>query len=99
MDGHRAAAVASAAIECAFTENQFRVEDVREKLADEETPSRQTMYRVMSQLADDDWVRLSGHTYFPGRKPELLADSLDGVRERREDALGLTTEQFLGVED
>lgn len=69
---HRSAAVASRAIELALRGREFTVDDVRRPLTD--APSRQTVYRVLDQLAEDDWLRCSGKIWHPDIKAEMLGD-------------------------
>jgi len=79
---HRSAAVASRALELALRDQDFTVDDVRRGLSD--PPSRQTIYRVLDQLAEDDWVTCSGKIWHPDIKAEMLGDvddQDDGGRE------------------
>jgi DNA-binding PadR family transcriptional regulator len=48
------------------------VEDVRRGVDD--PPSRQTIYRVLDQLAEDDWLIRDGKYWVPDLKAEMLGD-------------------------
>ncbi|UWG49151.1 hypothetical protein HSRCO_3010 (plasmid) [Halanaeroarchaeum sp. HSR-CO] len=69
---HRAAAVASRAIELALRRKEFRVTDIQRGLS--EPPSRQTIYRVLNQLQEDDWINNQGNLWKPSVKANLLSD-------------------------
>jgi len=51
---HRAAAVAGRAIKLAMTEGSFKASDVTQRISD--PPSTATVYRVLRQLEQDDWL-------------------------------------------
>jgi DNA-binding IclR family transcriptional regulator len=67
---HRAAAVASKAIEYALRDESFTVSDIRGEITD--APSRTTVYRVLDELATDDWIQQRGNGWQPGMKPTTL---------------------------
>jgi len=69
---HRSAHVAGAAIELSLREQQFALSDLAQKCDD--APSRQTMYRVLDQLREDDWLICRGGSWQPGMKARLLSD-------------------------
>ena len=69
---HRSAHVAATAIEMSLREQQFAMADLAQKCDD--APSRQTMYRVLDQLRDDDWLICRGGSWEPGMKARLLSD-------------------------
>jgi len=75
---HRAAGVASQAIEFAVRGKVFTVRDVQRGLSD--PPSRQTVYRVLRQLASDDWIRRESHLWHPDIKATMLGDVDDTER-------------------
>ena len=79
--GHRAAAVASRAIELAVRGQPFSVNDIQRGI--EDAPSRQTIYRVLQQLEADDWITGDGHTYRPDFKAEALGDVDDSESGRK----------------
>ena len=78
---HRSTAVASMAIEEALRGKAFQVSDLQRALDD--PPSRQTIYRVLNQLADDDWIERDGHTWQPSFKTRLLADIDEDSTQRQ----------------
>jgi len=67
---HRAAGVASRALELALRGESFQVKDIQRMLSD--APSRQTCYRVLRQLAADDWIYQNGKTWYPDLKAKGL---------------------------
>ena len=69
---HRSAAVASRAIELALRRKQFTVKDIQRGLSD--PPSRQTIYRVLETLQEEDWVENDGKNWEPSIKAQLLSD-------------------------
>jgi len=69
---HAATAVASAAVELALRGEAFQVSDLQHKLVD--PPSRQTIYRVLRQLEEDDWIRSDHNTWRPDILAEMLGD-------------------------
>jgi hypothetical protein len=69
---HRAAAVASRAIELALRRKEFRVRDIQRGASD--PPSRQTIYRVLETLQEDDWLENQGKIWKPSVKTQLLSD-------------------------
>jgi len=88
---HRSAAVASRAVELALRGKQFTVEDVRRGLDD--PPSRQTIYRVLDQLAEDDWLRCSGKIWHPDIKADMLGDVDD--QDDGRDGFSLSADDLL----
>jgi len=89
---HRSAAVASRALELSLRGKQFPVDDVRRGLDD--PPSRQTIYRVLDQLAEDDWLRCSGKIWHPDLKAEMLGD-VDGNQGARREGFSLDSSDLL----
>jgi hypothetical protein len=87
---HRSAAVASRALELALRGQSFQVNDVQRDFAD--APSRQTIYRVLDQLAEDDWLRCEGKVWHPDLKARMLADVDD---EQRRAGTGFSAEDLL----
>lgn len=83
---HRATAVASRSVELALRGESFKLADIRRGVSD--APSRQTIYRVLSQLEADEWIEQDGKYWRPAFKSQLLADVDDEAgRERRGFAL------------
>jgi len=66
------------------------VSDVQEGLDD--PPSRQTVYRILDELAEDDWVSSDGQFWEPDMKAELLGD-VDESRDR--DGFSLSADDLL----
>jgi len=88
---HRSTAVASEALELALRGKSFQVEDIKRALSD--PPSRQTIYRVLDQLADDDWVECERKLWFPGTKAKLLGD-VDEI-EKQSSGFDLSADDLL----
>ncbi|WP_277543728.1 hypothetical protein [Haloarcula laminariae] len=88
---HRFTAVASRALELALRGQQFQVTDIQRGLSD--PPSRQTIYRVLDQLAEDDWLRCSGKIWHPDIKADMLGD-LDDEEDSR-DGFSLSADDVL----
>jgi len=74
---HRSAAVASQAIEFALRDKSFSAADIREEI--DNAPSQSTVYRVLDQLASDNWIQQRGNGWHPGMKPTSLGVTNDGV--------------------
>lgn len=74
---HRAAAVASQAIQFALQDESFTTSDICREIDD--APSRTTIYRVLSQLASDGWIQQRGNGWHPGMKPDSLGVTDDSV--------------------
>lgn len=72
---HRSAAVSSKVIEFSLRGREFQVSDLERDLTD--PPSRQTMYRVLDQLREDDWIIQRGNGWVPGVKAQMLGTSGD----------------------
>jgi len=89
---HRAAAVASRALELSLRGQDFTVDDVRRGLDD--PPSRQTIYRVLDQLAEDDWLRCSGKIWHPDIKSDMLGD-VDDDQDDRKGGFSLSADDLL----
>jgi hypothetical protein len=66
----RAAAVASRAIEIALRGEPFTADDVRRGV--EDPPSRATVYRVLAQLQEDEWIEQRGNGWHPDVKAQML---------------------------
>ena len=73
---HRSAAVASRAIELALQRDPFTADDIRRGLDD--PPSRSTVYRVLHQLAEDDWLEQLGNGWRPDVKAQMLGSGSGG---------------------
>lgn len=82
---HRAAAVASRAIQLALTDGSFKVADVRRGLDD--PPSGATITRVLRQLEADDWLeRRSSKSsiWRAGTQARMLGDMSEGALDAAE---------------
>ena len=88
---HRSTAVASHALELALRGQTFEVRDIQRGLTD--PPSRQTIYRVLSQLEEDDWIVCEGKSWQPDLKATMLAD-VDGEDES-DDGFSLSADDLL----
>jgi len=88
---HRSAATTARAIELALRGQTFSVDDVQRGLAD--PPSRQTVYRVLDELAGDDWVRCSGKKWHPDIKANMLGDVDD--QEESNEGFSLSADDLL----
>ena len=85
---HRAAAVASRGIELAMQREPFTADDVRRGLAD--PPSRATVYRVLAQLQEDEWIEQRGNGWHPDVKAQMLSG-----RKKRERGFSLDMDDIL----
>jgi len=85
---HRAAAVASRGIELALRREPFTADDIRRGVDD--PPSRSTVYRVLAQLQEDEWIEQRGN----GWHPDLKAQMLSG-KEKRESGFSLDLDDIL----
>jgi hypothetical protein len=72
---HRAAAVASRAIELSLRGEPFRLDDVRRGVDD--APSQSTIHRVLRQLEADEWIEQRGNAWHPDVKATMLGDAGD----------------------
>ena len=91
---HRTATVASRAIELALRGEHFTAADIRRGVDD--APSRSTVYRVLDELAADDWIAQRGNGWAPGMKATMLSS---GDGEDSEDSAGsfeIDTDDLLG---
>ena len=92
---HRAAAVASRGIELALQREPFTADDVRRGLnvrrGHEDPPSRATVYRVLAQLQEDDWIEQRGNGWHPDVKAQMLSG-----KEKRERGFSLDMDDILG---
>jgi len=85
---HRSAAVASRGIELALQREPFTADDVRRGLDD--PPSRATVYRVLAQLQEDDWIEQRGNGWHPDVKAQMLSG-----KEKRESGFSLDLDDIL----
>ncbi|PHQ39112.1 hypothetical protein DJ69_07950 [Halorubrum persicum] len=69
---HRSAKIAAKAVEMSLRGEEFTVSDLARDESD--PPSRQTIYRILDQLREDDWLVCEGDTWKPFVKPRMLAD-------------------------
>ena len=91
---HRAATAASRAIELALRGEHFTAADIRRGVDD--APSRSTVYRVLDELAADDWIAQRGNGWAPGMKATMLSG---GGGEDSDDSGGsfeIDTDDLLG---
>jgi hypothetical protein len=88
---HRAAAAASRALELALRGKHFQISDIQHGLT--EPPSRQTIYRVLTQLEDDEWIQCSGKVWKPDLKATMLGDVDEGSGEK--DGFSLNADELL----
>jgi len=72
---HRSAKITAKALEKSLRGQDFTVSD----LAHGETnpPSRQTIYRILDQLREDDWLVCEGNTWKPAVKARMLGSTGD----------------------
>lgn len=68
---HRSAAVASRGIELALRNESFRLDDIRRGIDD--PPAQSTIYRVLRQLEDDEWIEHRGNRWHPDIQATMLA--------------------------
>ncbi len=85
---HRAAAVASRGIELALSREPFTADDVRRGVDD--PPSRATVYRVLAQLREDDWIEQRGNGWHPDVKAQMFSG-----KENRESGFSLDLDNIL----
>jgi len=85
---HRAAAVASRGIELALRREPFTADDVRRAISD--PPSRATVYRVLDQLREDDWIEQRGNGWHPSVKAQMLSG-----KEKKERGFSLDMDDIL----
>ena len=90
---HRAATVASRAIELALRGEHFTAADIRRGVDD--PPSRSTLYRVLDQLAADDWIAQRGNGWAPGMKATMLGGGDDDTDDSRA-SFEIDTDDLLG---
>ena len=90
---HRAAAVASRAIELALRDEHFTVTDIRRGVDD--APSRSTVYRVLDELAADDWIAQRGNGWAPGMTATMLGGG-DGGNDDSGASFEIDTDELLG---
>jgi|APHM01.1.fsa_nt_gi hypothetical protein len=91
---HRAAAVASRAIELSLRGEPFTAADIRRGLTD--PPSRSTVYHVLDELEADDWIAQRGNGWAPDTKATMLGDSADDIDDGRGGSFEIDTDDLLG---
>ena len=92
---HRAATVASRAIELALRGEHFTAADIRRGVDD--PPSRSTVYRVLDELAADDWIAQRGNGWAPGMKATMLGGGDDeGTDDDSGASFEIDTDDLLG---
>lgn len=84
---HRAGAVASYSIELAIRGVQFSASDIRRGLND--PPSKSTVYRVLRQLEQDEWITQLGNGWQPGMKAQMLGD-IDNDRDEDDQEINIS---------
>ena len=87
---HRAAEVSGRAIELALRGQKFQLDDVTRQLSD--PPSRQTVYRVLCQLDQDEWIEQRGKHW----EPDIKAQGLSGNEEQKDRGMSFDAEDLLG---
>ena len=93
--GHRAAAVASRAIELSLRGEHFTTADIR--CGVDEPPSRSTVYRVLDELAADDWIAQRGNGWAPGMNATMLSgDGDNGDSDDSGASFEIDTDDLLG---
>lgn len=85
---HRAAGVASRGIELALQREPFTADDICRGVDD--PPSRSTVYRVLHQLREDDWIEQRGNGWHPDVKAQMLSG-----KEKRERGFSLDMDDNL----
>lgn len=71
---HRTTEIAGTAIELALRGQEFKTNELRKKTSESNGASKSTLYRVLKQLEEDEWVHLEGKTWVPGVKARVLSD-------------------------
>jgi hypothetical protein len=79
---HRSAKIAAKAVEKSIRGQEFTVSDLVRGESD--APSRQTIYRILDQLREDEWLVCEGDTWKPSVKAQMLGngDDDDGTSGR-----------------
>lgn len=70
---HRSAKIAAKAVEKSLRGQDFTVSSLTRGETD--PPSRQTIYRILDQLREDDWIVCEGDTWKPSVKARMLGSS------------------------
>ena len=86
---HRATAIASFGIELSLQERSFRTSEIVKKYEvkysgqkSEKPPSRSTVYRVLCQLEEEDWIEQRGNKWFPNVKSQMLKGEDESTNNR-----------------
>jgi hypothetical protein len=69
---HRSSKIAAKAIEKSLRGQEYSVSDLARGESD--APSRQTIYRILDQLREDDWVVCEGDVWKPSMKAKMLGN-------------------------
>ena len=76
---HRTTAIASFGIELSLQGRSFHTSEIIKKFEmkysgqkSEKPPSRSTVYRVLCQLEEEDWIEQRGNNWFPNVKSQML---------------------------
>jgi len=73
---HRSTKIAAKAVEKSLRGQEFTVSDLAR--GENNPPSRQTIYRILDQLRDDEWLVCEGDVWKPAVKPRMLGSDDDG---------------------
>lgn len=73
---HRSAKIAAKAVEKSLRGQEFTVSELARGETD--APSRQTIYRILDQLREDEWLVCEGDTWKPAVKARMLGRDDDG---------------------
>lgn len=91
---HRSAAVASRAIELALRGESFHLDDVRRGVDD--PPAQSTIYRVLQQLAADEWIEQRGNAWHPDMQATMLGGGEDDSTDDSGASFEIDTDDLLG---
>lgn len=91
---HRAASVASRAIELAIRGEHFTTTDIRRGVDD--APSRSTVYRVLDELESDDWIAQRGNGWAPGMTATMLPGGDADTDDDSGASFEIDTDELLG---
>lgn len=72
---HRSAKIAAKAVEQSLRGQEFTVSDLTR--GEKNPPSRQTIYRILDQLREDEWLVCEGDIWKPSVKARMLGSAGD----------------------
>ena len=78
---HRSAKIAAKAVEKSLRGQEFTVSELARGETD--APSRQTIYRILDQLREDEWLVCEGDTWKPAVKARMLGSDDDSEESGR----------------